>query len=209
MKLIASFDVFGFEPVPWSVPRMGSKKRADGTTYRFGSGKKSRPEAGSLSLAHWQQLVKDSAKKAMRAAGASEPLTCQTHTEYVFLCRSEDPSSWGRLWTIPIRWVPARKIRNKSQAAHWTKVHRNAKIDADLTNMEKATEDAMEDAVFVNDCLVRSKSSVCLQWHTPGVRISVYEIEDSDYQGQNSTTRSTPDAGPGERDEGDVGRGGL
>ena len=199
MRHIVTIDVMHFDPVPWAAPHLGSGTRGDGSRYHFSSGrKKSRPMDRSLSLEDWKRLV---AKEARRAVSGNDIklLTGPVHVEYTFLCEAQDTSSIGKLWEIPVRWTEARKKGKKHQPAHWTKVHRDGKIDADLTNLEKSAEDALEGIVYANDCLCRSKRSICLQWHTPGVRISVYEIDPSDYPGV--TTRSTDDAGQGDTEQ--------
>jgi hypothetical protein len=184
MKLITTFEVLGVEAVPWTVPNIGNTTTKTGKRVRFARrSKKSSPASGRYSLEDWQSTVRSAAVASMRSAGYTGPLTDQMHVKYEFFATTPAGKRHGELWPVELSWDKKKHC--------WSKTSRDGKTDPDLTNVIKSTEDGMAatrhavaDAVFENDCVVRSMSAVTLFGPMPGVRVSVYVIEDADYPGE-------------------------
>ena len=167
MHLIAAFRIIGIEPCPWSVP----------TSNRFGGAfrtKKSAIPAGVVNLADYQQAVAGAARHAMEEAGtwiSARPIRLRL----IFLAKHRDGDFWGTLW-------PAA-VRENLKTGKWAKADGHGyggRNNPDLTNLVKATEDALEGVCFRNDVQVRSQESLMLYGPTSGVRVAVYAFDDED-----------------------------
>jgi Holliday junction resolvase RusA-like endonuclease len=174
---VVSFEVFGWEPVPWTVPNICKTQRGQRFTHRP---KKTDPSRSKLSLEDWQQIVSKAAKAAMNEKGISNLLTSQVRIDYKFFCETPEGCRSGQLWNVRIK-------PHKTKPGEWSKISRNGKTDPDITNLVKAVEDAIQDSVIADDCTVRCGSQVALYGSLPGVSVSVWEIEDSDYPGDKET----------------------
>lgn len=141
------FEVPG-DPVPWSAPTRG----------RWG---------GSLPnkrLVDWQQTVKDAAKKKF---GPMSPWEGPVVLSAEFRLSRNMPASAkdGDPACPLVLWDDAQgmnRFKGKS---------------ADLTNLIKAIEDAMENVVYVNDAQVACHHECKSVWskQNPGLFVSVYK----------------------------------
>lgn len=169
MRKIVQFEVWGYDPCPWSVPFIG----------RFGGSfqaKKSRPHAGKLNLHDWQAVVRDSAKTAMSQSGSSLVLgPVKTHIE--FFQQTPPGRRHGEVWDVRVVWNPEA---NKGNGA-FVKV--GAKSQPDILNLFKGTEDAIENVTYGNDVQTAIISSARWYGPMPGVRVTVYAIDPGDYPG--------------------------
>jgi len=165
MKKLCEFSVLGFDVVPWSVPNIAR----GGRQWRS---KKTIGHLGKLSLVDWQAAVRTQAWKAWQQPPVA--VSCRVHIE--FLTRTPKGCRPGQLWRVGV------KQNDKGQ---WVKEGRSP---ADLCNFFKGTEDAVESVVYHNDCQTRMMSAIALYGPEPGVRVTVYEIEASDFPGDGETT---------------------
>lgn len=172
MKKLVSFDCFGVACVPWSVPEIGVSRRGPKPVRFTKRSKKSKLHEGKASLDDWQRYVKLCATEAMQAIPI--PIgSIKLHIEF----HSETPKGkrHGELWNVPLRW--------NDEASEYTKTQPRGKPEADLVNMFKGTEDALQGAVFANDVQTRMLSSVAIYGPMNGIRVFVYTIEDTDFVG--------------------------
>jgi Holliday junction resolvase RusA-like endonuclease len=174
MRKLVEFSALGLEPVPWSVPDIGTGKNKAGKKFRFTTRrKKSNLAAGKASLDDWQTHVAKAAREAMAAIPVA---TGPIRIHFEFYCMTPQGRRHGELWEAPIRW--------NEEKGEFTKTGPRGKSEPDLTNMVKGAEDALEGIVFANDCLARLSSGVTLFGPAPGVKVVVYEIEPGDFPGR-------------------------
>jgi Holliday junction resolvase RusA-like endonuclease len=162
MRLYCSFAALGFVPTPWQPPHHGSGVSKGGKRFHF-----KRP--ANPDTERWQNFVRRSAIEHV----ANVPIlqSGAVRLELIFYLPTPVGGRHGELFTAPVRW--------NDEKGKYTKVGQ----PADLTNLIKGTEDALEGVVFANDCQVRSVSAVTLCGPEPGVRVTVSVMEPSDYQG--------------------------
>ena len=172
MKKLVEFEFFGVAVVPWSVPDIGVSRRG-GKAHRFTKRtKKSALHLGKATLEQWQGFVKDAARQAM----ATIPTTTQSVRVHIEFYAATPPGKrHGQLWEVPLHF--------RSEEGDYTKSQPRGKPEADLINMFKGTEDAIEGAVVENDVQTRMVSSVALYGPMDGVRVRVYLIEPGDFPG--------------------------
>lgn len=187
MKQLLVIEVWGVDPVPWTVPSVGVDRR-NGKTRRFTTrSKKSAVGMGKYSLEDWQRLVRNAAADAMKKAGIESPLACPVHVRYEFYAVPVDEDDVGHLWDVGLRWDA------ENQA--WKKTARKGKIDPDLTNIIKSTEDGLQPArdgrrtsALADDCKVRAGTFVAMFGRVPGVRVTISEIEPGDFGPRTAAT---------------------
>lgn len=172
-----TFSVLGVEAVPWSVPDIGTTTTKSGRRVRFARRRKrSNVGAGQYSLDDWEAAVRSSAVAAMRGAGYTGPVTCQIHVKYSFFAKTPTGKKHGQIWPVELAWDEKKRA--------WSKKSRGGKTDPDLTNVVKSTEDGFQGAAAENDCVVASMEAGRFFGPVPGVRISVYELEENDHPGE-------------------------
>lgn len=166
-----SFDAFGFLPVPWSVPHFGSGVSKSGKVFRFSRrGKKSRLAEGALSLEDWQKYVRGAAEDCMRRAKTEVTPWPAVMLEIEFYLPTAPGHRAGEIVIAPV---------DRNKKGGWKK----STNLADLTNLVKAVEDAIEGVVYCNDVQVRSALYVTLYGPVPGARVTVRLIEPNDFPG--------------------------
>lgn len=169
MRPFVTIEALGFEAVPWSVPRFGRTKK--GQTF-WSRAKKTNRTSGELSLADWKEHVKRCAAEAMTDKEIqSGPL--QVH--FAFYGVTPPGHRHGELWDVGLVF--------KKKEKRWSKKNRNGKPEADMTNLVKGTEDALEGVVYANDCKNRLISCAPLYGPRPGVKIYISVIEPDDFPG--------------------------
>lgn len=173
MKKIVQFEALGIEPVPWSVPEIGVANRG-GKRVRFTTrSKKSKLALGKASLEDWQKHVANSAREAM----ATIPIqTGPLKIHFEFRVHPPDGKASGQIWDVPIRWNDDKGVFTKTQP--------RGKPEADVVNLMKGTEDALEGIVFENDVQTRIVSASMLYGPVDGVRVFVYQIGPEDFPGE-------------------------
>lgn len=188
MKKLVAFAVWGYQPCPWSVPFIGRH----GGSYHA---KKSRPHAGVLNLPDWQGAVANAAKEAMAGAGV-ELTTAPTKTHIEFFQATPPGRRHGEIWNIAVEWNPDKKDRRGSKGKKvggWVKV---GKSQPDILNLFKGTEDAIENVTYGNDVQNSIISSSRFYGPSPGVRVTIYEIEPDDFPGYGDPMPGGDDAKP-------------
>jgi Holliday junction resolvase RusA-like endonuclease len=162
MKPYVSFAALGFIPTPWQPPHHGSGVTKGGRRFHF-------KKPANPDTERWQNFVRRSAIEHV----ADRPIlqAGSVRLELIFYLPTPRGARHGELFTAPVQW--------NDEKGKFTKVGQ----PADLTNLIKSTEDALEGVVFANDCQVRGVSAVTLYGPEPGVRVTVSVIEPSDYQG--------------------------
>src|SRR5262249_21746977 len=144
MRKLVVFDAMGIEPVPWSVPEIGVVNRG-GRRIRFTTrSKKSNLAAGKASLEDWQKHVAAAAPEAMEKAPRP---TCHIKIHFAFTIRPPKGRLPGQVCEAPLRWHEEKGVFTKTQP--------RGKPEADLVNLIKGTEDALEGVVFENDVQTR------------------------------------------------------
>lgn len=128
-------------PVPWKASRVGRGR--DGKVHV-----KKDP-----TLVAWQTLVNLQARLACRGQGA---FTGPVALYLGFHLEAEEGATPGDVVTRPILF--------DERLGRW---HKGGKSIADLTNLGKAVEDALQGVVYVDDTQVRVKYEQCL-WARPG-----------------------------------------
>lgn len=172
MKKIVQFEALGIEPVPWSVPEIGVVNRG-GKRIRFTTrSKKTNLASGKASLEDWQKHVAAAAATAMEKIPKPVGML-KLHFE--FRVRPPEGKSAGELWNVPLRW--------NEEKSQYIKTQPRGKPEADLVNLVKGTEDALEGVVFENDVQTRIVSAIALYGRINGVRVYVYQIDPDDYMG--------------------------
>lgn len=167
MKKVVQFEAMGIEPVPWSVPEIGVTNRG-GKRVRFTTrSKKSNLAGGKASLEDWQRYIAASAKQAMEK---TPRLTGTIKLHFEFYVRPPAGKEESGTWEAPLRW--------NEDKGQYTKTQPRGKPEADLTNLIKGTEDALEGIVFENDVQTRAISAGMFYGPTDGVKITVYRIID-------------------------------
>ena len=174
MKKLVAFECLGLAVVPWSVPEIGVSRREGCKPHRFTRrSKKSRLAFGKASLDDWQRYVAGAAREAMAAVPIpAGPV--RVHME--FLARTPAGRRHGELWDVPLRF--------REDKGAFTKTQPRGKPEADLVNMFKGTEDAIQGVVFEDDVQSRMISAIALFGPADGVRVSVYAIEPGDFPGR-------------------------
>jgi Holliday junction resolvase RusA-like endonuclease len=168
MKLILDMTLLGWTPVPWSVPTVGSSVTKSGRRFSFvRRDKKSDPWGDSLNLEDWQMLVRREGERA-----GIEPATSPVAVAITFVFETPPGHRHGAIVT------PLVKFNHEKRA--WVK---HGPRLADLTNLAKGTEDALEGVAYVNDVLIRKSTHIALYGPRPGVRVTVSVIEAGDYPG--------------------------
>ena len=174
MRHLVSFKCMGVAVVPWSVPEIGQGITKTGRKYRrVGRRKKSNIAAGQVSLDQWQQLVRLSASDAMERI----PVTIGPVKLVInFFARTPKGKKHGQLWEVPLKF--------NSETGEYTKSQPRGKPEADLINMFKGTEDAIQGVVMENDVQTRQIAATTLYGPLNGVEVHVYEIEPTDHPGE-------------------------
>lgn len=173
MFKLVTFQVLGCEPCPWSVPHFGTGTSKAGKKFRFMTyDKKSKPEQGILNLPDWAAKVAAAARDAM---GGRDPWTCPVKLHFDFFTRTPPGRRHGELWDCPVKLSPKTK--------KWGKSGPRGRSEPDLLNLVKGTEDALQGIVIANDCQTRLTSAAPWFGPTPGVKVTAYAIEPSDFPG--------------------------
>jgi Holliday junction resolvase RusA-like endonuclease len=183
MKPYVSFAALGFIPTPWQAPHHGTGLTKGGRRFHF-------KRQDNPDLERWQNFVRRSAIEHV----ASVPIlqSGAVKLDLSFYLPTPVGRRHGELAEAPVQW--------NDEKGKFTKVGQ----PADLTNLIKSTEDALEGVVFANDCQVRSVSAVTLTGPEPGVRVIVSVMEPSDYQGVGEpVTQSWTDQQRAAEDSGD------
>ncbi len=169
MKRLVEFQALGLAVVPWSVPEICVTSRGRRFSKRR---KKSNLVLGKASLDDWQKHVAGAAREAM----ATIPRTCgPIKLQIEFYCRTPAGKRHGQLWDAPLRW--------NEELGEFTKAQPRGKAEADIVNMIKGTEDALQGVVFENDVQTRAMSVIALHGPCDGIRVTVYSFEASDFPG--------------------------
>lgn len=191
MKRLLTIEVWGLDPIPWTVPNVGVNRKGKAPRPFTTRSRKSIVGLQRYSLEDWQRMVRNAAEAAMKRAGIDAPLTCPVHVRYEFYAVPVDEEDLGHLWDVGIRWDEEKK--------GWKKSARKGKIDPDLTNIIKSTEDGLQPtrdgkhtSALADDVKVRAGEFVALFARHAGVRVVISEIEPGDY-------------GPGKADHADRG----
>lgn len=144
------FTIHG-TPIAWSAPDIGTRRTKGGRKYRFCS--------PNLPLRKWQAFVSEQARKAY---GPIEPSMCPIRLHLTYHVEHDDPATWGRIVLPDMKWCDSQ--------AKWNKCGRTL---ADITNLTKAIEDALETVFFHNDTQVRCKSELSLWAESSRVDVMV------------------------------------
>jgi Holliday junction resolvase RusA-like endonuclease len=157
------FSALGFTPVPWSVPTIGTGYSKKGKKFRFTTRPKKTKTSASgrmtLSLKDWQKVVKEAGQAAM---GGADPITEQVRLEFLFLFKAPKKALIGTIPPTPVEWVEGESVKHTNMA--------------DLTNLVKAAEDALEGTVYANDVQVRESNGLAIYAAVPGVWVRVSRI---------------------------------
>lgn len=169
MKKLTTFQALGLAVVPWSVPEICKTKAGGRFTKRR---KKSNLVLGKASLEDWQLHVANAARLAM--ASVPRPLG-PLKLQIEFFAKTPKGKRHGQLWDVPLRW--------NEDSQEYTKTQPRSKPEADLCNMLKGTEDALQGVVMENDVQTRGFSVHAFYGPVDGVTVTVYEIEPHDFPG--------------------------
>jgi Holliday junction resolvase RusA-like endonuclease len=148
MRKICEFEVSG-RPVPWGVPRA---KKLPGGEWKYPKDER---------LRAWQRIVADAAIQAM---GDRSPFLGPVMIRFVFFGEPPAGHRDGEWWDAEVR-------------AGGTGYRPVGRQIADLTNLQKGTEDALATIVFGNDVqVVRHESE--RRYGPEGVAVEVWSIDD-------------------------------
>jgi Holliday junction resolvase RusA-like endonuclease len=180
MKKLVEFSALGVIPTPWSVPDIGNVTAADGRRVRFAKrAKKSDLTKGIANLEDWQKHVRNCASSVY--GKETEPHRGPVRVVMRFTAKTPEGSKAGQLWDVDLKWNPKA---NKGDG-DWTKTGKRGYM-ADLVNLFKGTEDAMEGTVYHNDVKTRLLTAGCFYGKFDGVQVTVYAIEPEDFPGDDA-----------------------
>lgn len=149
-----TFTVDG-DPVPWSVPDVAVGVAKGGRRYRR---VKKDPR-----LEEWQGVVAEAARDAW---GPWENTKAAVALLLHFILFTDDTSVHGQYA------LPAQEWNESLQ-----KDTIRGKRIADLTNLTKGVEDAMQGVIYKDDTQIRQKTESCVWGPTAGVVVSVLVLE--------------------------------
>lgn len=177
MIRVLEIAAMGHEPVAWSVPNIGNRRLSNGTKgHRFTTrGRKTDKSTGRLSLKDWQETIRKAAKGIM---SGRDKETSPLYVHFEFIGKTPAGYRHGELWDVRLVWVEKTK--------KWSKKNRDeykGQSEPDLTNLQKAAEDALNGLVWADDCKNRFISSIAFLGPVPGVKIYINRIEAGDYPG--------------------------
>lgn len=173
MILLYTVEARGLEPAPWKVPNIGVDRRNGGKQRFARRPGKSNIGGGRVCMVDWEAFVKDAARLAVNRRPIETGIIA---LHFEFFGETPPGKRNGSIWDVDFEFHAKRNVFVKHQ--------RFGRGEADLTNLQKSTEDALEGVVFVNDCQVREVNVRMTFSLVPGVTIKVYRIEPTDYPGE-------------------------
>jgi Holliday junction resolvase RusA-like endonuclease len=178
---VITFSAWGIVPVPWSVPDVGTGVSKKGKRFRFATrSKKSALHKGIGSFEDWQVHVRTSASQAMLEA-STRIFTTPVAISVVFVLPTPAGHKHGEIAAPTIEW------NEKTQK--WSK--RGGL--ADLANLLKGIEDAIEGVVMANDVQTRVIERTAVIWgQIPGAIVTVRELEMSEFPGYGEPVPRLP-----------------
>jgi Holliday junction resolvase RusA-like endonuclease len=155
MRDVCFLNISDRRPVPWQVPRIGTRTSKSGRHYRFTTRNKD--------LETWQECVARHAREKMAEdAPATGPLVVTAQFNY----STAEDDSYGRLVYPRVIWNPKKNAYVKKGRAI-----------ADTDNLFKASIDALQGICFGNDGQICIAVANRRWWPTDGAIITITELD--------------------------------